>query len=61
MLVNDDVVNKNLLGFELAMVLRKFLKFVYDNDYCKYYEMLYILFHTGVTDFVVLWSVFARC
>ena len=27
----------------------KFLKFVHDdNVYCKYYEVVYILFHTGM-------------
>ena len=29
--------------------MRKFLKFVHDdNVYCKYYEVFYILFHTGL-------------
>ena len=29
--------------------MRKFLKFVHDdNCYCKYYEVVYILFHTGM-------------
>ena len=29
--------------------MRKFLKFVHDdNCYCKYYEVFYILFHTGM-------------
>ena len=29
--------------------MRKFLKFVHDdNVYCKYYEAVYILFHTGM-------------
>ena len=29
--------------------MRKFLKFVHDdNTYCKYYEVVYILFHTGL-------------
>lgn len=29
--------------------MRKFLKFVHDdNVYCKYYEVVYILFHTGL-------------
>lgn len=28
--------------------MRKFLKFIHDdNCYCKYYEAVYILFHTG--------------
>ncbi len=26
----------------------KFLKFVYDDNCCKYYEVVYILFHTGM-------------
>ena len=29
--------------------MRKFLKFVHDDVvYCKYYEVVYILFHTGI-------------
>ena len=29
--------------------MRQFLKFVHDdNCYCKYYEVVYILFHTGM-------------
>ena len=29
--------------------MRKFLKFVHDdNNYCRYYEAFYILFHTGM-------------
>ena len=64
MAVDDDVLNKNPFGFELAGVLvndsvtceavtkdqmRKFLKFVQDDVvYCKYYEVVYILFHTGM-------------
>ena len=29
--------------------MRKFLKFVHDdNVYCKYYEVVYILFYTGM-------------
>ena len=55
---------KNPFGFQLAGVLvndavtreaitkdqmRKFLKFVHDDVvYCKYYEVVYILFHTGM-------------
>ena len=34
--------------------MRKFLKFVHDDVvYCKYYEVVYILFHTGmrISDF----------
>lgn len=64
MAVDDDVLNKNPFGFELAGVvvndsvtreavtkdqMRKFLKFVHDDAvYCKYYEVVYILFHTGM-------------
>ena len=64
MAVEDDVLHKNPFGFELAGVvvndsvtrealtrdqMRKFLKFVHDdNVYCKYYEVVYILFHTGM-------------
>jgi len=62
--VDDDVLHKNPFAFELATVIvndsvtreaitkdqmRKFLKFVHDdNVYCKYYEVVYILFHTGM-------------
>ena len=32
-----------------TVVMRQFLKFVHDdNCYCKYYEVVYILFHTGM-------------
>ena len=64
MAVDDDVLRKNPFGFELATVvvndsvtreaitrkqIRQFLKFVHDdNVYCKYYEVVYILFHTGM-------------
>lgn len=64
MAVDDDVLLKNPFGFELAGVvvndsvtreaitkdqMRKFLKFVHDdNVYYKYYEVVYILFHTGM-------------
>ena len=64
MAVDDDVLHKNPFSFELAGVvvndsvtrealtrdqMRKFLKFVHDdNVYCKYYEVVYILFHTGM-------------
>ena len=64
MAVDDDVLMKNPFGFELAGVvvndsvtreaitkdqMRKFLKFIHDdNVYCKYYEVVYILFHTGM-------------
>ena len=64
MAVDDDILVKNPFGFQLAGVvvndsktreaitrdqMRKFLKFVHDdNTYCKYYEAVYILFHTGM-------------
>jgi len=64
MAVDDDVLVKNPFGFQLAGVIvndsvtreaiskdqmRKFLKFVHDDVvYCKYYEVVYILFHTGM-------------
>lgn len=64
MAVDDDVFRKNPFGFEMATVIvndsvtrqaitkdemRRFLKFVHDdNNYCKYYEAVYILFHTGM-------------
>ncbi len=64
MAVDDDVLMKNPFGFQLAGVvvndsvtreaitkdqMRKFLKFIHDdNVYCKYYEVVYILFHTGM-------------
>ena len=61
MAVDDDYLQ---FGFQLAGVvindsvtreaitkdqMRKFLKFVHDdNNYCRYYEAFYILFHTGM-------------
>ena len=64
MAVDDDIIMKNPFGFELTSVvvndsvrreavsrdqMRKFLKFIHDdNIYCKYYEVVYILFHTGL-------------
>ncbi len=64
MAVDDDILSKNPFAFELANVvvndsvtreaitreqMRNFLKFVHDdNVYCKYYEVVYILFHTGI-------------
>ncbi len=64
MAVDDDVLVKNPFAFQLAGVvvndsvtreaitkdqMRKFLKFVHDDAvYCKYYEVVYILFHTGM-------------
>ena len=63
MAVDDDILVKNPFGFQLVSVvvndsvtreaisreqMRKFLKFVHDDVcYCKYYEVVYILFHTG--------------
>lgn len=62
MAVDDDIIMKNPFGFELAGIIvndsvtreaisrdqiKKFLKFVHDDVvYCKYYEVIYILFHT---------------
>ena len=64
MAVDDDLLMKNPFGFELVGVIyntektrfaitreqmSKFLKFVHDdNIYCKYYEVFYILFYTGM-------------
>lgn len=64
MAVDDDILMKNPFQFELAGVvvndsvtreaitkdqMRKFLRFVHDDiHYCKYYEVVYILFHTGM-------------
>ena len=64
MAVDDDIIMKNPFGFELAGIIvndsvtreaisrdqmKKFLKFVHDDVvYCKYYKVIYILFHTGM-------------
>lgn len=64
MAVDDDLITKNPFGFQLAGVvvndsvtreaitkdeMKKFLKFIHDdNCYNKYYEAVYILFHTGL-------------
>ena len=64
MAVQDDLIRKNPFGFELATVVvndsvtreaitraqeRAFLKFIQeDNGYRKYYDGIYILFHTGL-------------
>lgn len=64
MAVDDDILMKNPFGFELVGVIvntehtrqavtreqmNNFLKFVhYDNVYYKYYDVFYILFHTGL-------------
>ena len=44
-LVNDSVTREAISKDQM----RKFLKFVHDDVvYCKYYEVVYILFHTGM-------------
>ncbi len=64
MAVDDDLIRKNPFGFELATVIyndsitrealtrdqeRKFLKFVQEDPHFKrYYDGIYILFHTGL-------------
>ncbi len=64
MAFDDDILNKNPFAFELANVItndsktrqaitreqmEKFLKFCHnDNIYYKYYEVFFILFHTGM-------------
>ena len=64
MAVQDDLIRKNPFGFELATVVvndsvtreaitraqeRAFLKFIQEgNCYRKYYDGIYILFHTGL-------------
>lgn len=71
MAVDDVIWVKNPFRFQLAGVLvndavrrkaitkdqmRKFLKFVHDDVvYCKYYEVVYILFHTEMGDIGILW------
>lgn len=61
---NDDLIRKNPFQFELASVIvndsvtreaitrkqqREYLKFVQeDKHFCRYYEGIYILFHTGL-------------
>ena len=70
--VEDDYIRKNPFNFELAKVIvndavtreaitreqmKKFLEFVKgDKHYCKYYDAMYILFHTGlrISEFVGL-------
>lgn len=72
MAVEDDYIRKNPFDFELAKVIindavtreavsrdqmRKFLTFVKeDKHYNKYYDAMYILFHTGmrISEFVGL-------
>ena len=64
MAVDDDLIRKNPFDFELATVIvndsvtreavskdqeRKFLKFIQDDPhFSRYYEGIYILFHTGL-------------
>ncbi|MBQ6107400.1 MAG: site-specific integrase [Thermoguttaceae bacterium] len=64
MAVDDDCLNKNPFAFALVGVvvndavtreaitkkqMNSFLKFIHDdNCYCKYYEVVYILFYTGL-------------
>ena len=68
----DDLIRKNPFDFQLVSVvvndsvtreaisredMRKFLKFVKeDRHFCRYYEGIYILFHTGlrISEFVGL-------
>lgn len=64
MAVDDDLLLKNPFDFQLATVIandsvaresltwdqeQKFLEFVKNDEYfCKYYDGIYILFHTGL-------------
>ena len=64
MAVDDDLIRKNPFAFELASVIvndsvtreaitrkqeREFLSFIQaDEYYCRYYDPIYILFHTGL-------------
>ncbi len=64
MAVDDNLIRKNPFGFELATVIvndsvtreaitrkqqRALLKFIQeDKHYCRYYDAIYILFHTGL-------------
>ena len=72
MAVDDDLIRKNPFEFQLATVVvndsvtreaitrkqqREFLRFIKeDKRFCKYYDGIYILFHTGlrVSEFVGL-------
>ncbi len=72
MAVEDDILRKNPFEFQLAKELqkdavkrdaitreqmRKFLAFIQaDKHFCKYYDGIYILFHTGmrISEFVGL-------
>lgn len=64
MAVDDDLIRKNPFSFELVTVIvndsvtreaitreqeRKLLKFIReDKHFCRYYDAIYILFHTGL-------------
>lgn len=64
MAVNDDLIRKNPFDFELASVVvndsvtreaitrkqeREFLRFIKeDKHFCRYYDGIFILFHTGL-------------
>lgn len=64
MAVDDDLIRKNPFGFELASVVvndsvtreaitrkqeRELLRFIQeDKHFCRYYDAIYILFHTGL-------------
>ena len=64
MAVDDDLLRKNPFGFELASVIvndsvtreaitrkqeRELLRFIKeDKHFCRYYDAIYILFHTGL-------------
>ena len=64
MAVDDDLLRKNPFGFELASVVvndsvtreaitrkqeRELLRFIKeDKHFCRYYDAIYILFHTGL-------------
>lgn len=64
MAVDDDLIRKNPFGFELASVIvndsvtreaitrkqeRELLRFIKeDKHFCRYYDAIYILFHTGL-------------
>ena len=64
MAVDDDLLRKNPFGFELASVIvndsvtreaitrkqeRELLRFIQeDKHFCRYYDAIYILFHTGL-------------
>ena len=72
MAVDDDLINKNPFEFQFATVVvndsvtreaitrkqqREFLRFIKEDEhFCKYYDGIYILFHTGlrVSEFVGL-------